>query len=81
MAASIKNEIGVLIRRHRVKQGLTLERLAEEADISLRFLQSIEAGEKGCSLETTFKLAHALKTTPDVFLMPVWKDWLKEQGK
>jgi transcriptional regulator with XRE-family HTH domain len=71
--------IGEAIRRERIKKGLTQEELSEKAAISSRFLQKIEAGTNAPSFLTLFKLAHALKTTPDIFLTPVWKDWLKSK--
>jgi len=44
---------------------LTQEKFAEEADISRRFLQEIEAGEKAPTIKTAAKLRTALNCSWD----------------
>jgi transcriptional regulator with XRE-family HTH domain len=52
--------LGKNINRLRNQAGLTQEKLAETSDLSLRFIQEIEAGEKSPSVETLAKIRHSL---------------------
>ena len=47
---------GANVRRERVAAGLTQERLAERADLNIRTLQSIEAGELNVLVTTAMRL-------------------------
>jgi transcriptional regulator with XRE-family HTH domain len=51
---------GANIRKERKKQGLTIEHLAEKADIGENFLGKIERGEGFPSLPTAVNIAFAL---------------------
>ena len=51
---------GSNVRRERVAAGLTQERLAEKADLNIRTLQSIEAGELNVLVTTAMRLQRAL---------------------
>ena len=73
----IKKTIGENVRRLRTQKSLTQDQLSFEAGITLRFLQEIEAGKKGASLNTIFKLSKALETAPEKLIAPAWKAWLK----
>ena len=57
------------IRRLRSEAGLTQEALADQADISTRYLQQIEAAEFGTSLAVLIRIRRALDcnwgTLPD----------------
>jgi transcriptional regulator with XRE-family HTH domain len=53
--------LGANVRRERVAAGLTQERLAELAELNIRTLQSIEAGELNVLVTTTMRLRLALK--------------------
>jgi DNA-binding XRE family transcriptional regulator len=46
--------------RERVAAGLTQERLAEKADLNIRTLQSIEAGELNVLVTTAMRLQKAM---------------------
>ena len=48
------------MRRERVAVGLTQERLAEKADLNIRTLQSIEAGELNVLVTTAMRLQKAM---------------------
>lgn len=63
-----KYEIGQRVLRLRHEQGYSREALAKKANISPRFLASIEHGLKGMSSSTIIKLASALHTTTDSLL-------------
>ena len=52
--------VGKRVREERLKRGLTIEELADMADIHYTFLGYIELGKKKASLETIRKLANAL---------------------
>jgi transcriptional regulator with XRE-family HTH domain len=51
---------GANVRRERVATGLTQEKLAEKADLNIRTLQSIEAGQLNILVTTTMRLQEAL---------------------
>ena len=75
----IKLEFGKALRQRRTQRKMTLEQAALEADVSMRFLQDLEAGNKMPSVRTVFRLARALGTTPSALLKPAWEVWLAEQ--
>lgn len=54
-------KFGANLRRERVKASLTQEQLSELADLNIRSLQRIEAGENNVLVTTTVKLLKALK--------------------
>ena len=58
-------EIGNRILQLRKAQGLTRERLAEKAEISVQFLADIEKGRKSMTVTTLRMLASALLVTTD----------------
>ena len=51
------------IKGLRIHQGYTVEQLAEEANISTKFLYEIEAGRKGFSANVLYKISKALNVT------------------
>lgn len=51
---------GLVIRRARKGQGLTLSALAARSGLSQSFLSDVENGKRGVGLETWFRLACAL---------------------
>lgn len=58
--ADIK-KLGANVRRERTAKNLTQEQLAERADLHLRSLQKIEAGEINLLFTTVRRLKRALK--------------------
>lgn len=52
--------IGGSIRKSRQEKGLTQEKLAEAAGISLKMVQKLEGGQKGFRMETIIRVAQAL---------------------
>ena len=58
-------ETGARILQTRKERGLTRERLAEMADISVQFLADIERGAKSMTVSTLRKLCFALNVTTD----------------
>lgn len=61
MQKSIYDVVGEKVREERKKAGLTMEQLAELAQISTSFLAYIETKGRKASLETIQKLAQALR--------------------
>ena len=61
--------LGRSLVRLRMERGMTQETLAEKADISHRYLQSLEAGQKQPSINVVVQLRTALKCS--------WDDLLK----
>jgi transcriptional regulator with XRE-family HTH domain len=56
------------LKRLRTKAGLSQEELAERAEITARYLQSIEAGSFGASLAVLIRLRRALGCSWNRFL-------------
>ena len=63
------NLIGDRIKKRRNLLGLTQEQVAERVDISNQHMSNIERAKSIPSTETIMKLAAALDTTPDEFLV------------
>ena len=55
-----KELLGKRVRGLRKKKGLTQERLAEKADVDVKFLGDVERGKANVSILTLEKLANAL---------------------
>ena len=54
----------LLIRRHRMACGLTLDQLAEQIDTTRQHLQRMETGKRSVSIEWLMKIAHVLGVPP-----------------
>jgi len=78
---TIKIKLAAIIKAERKKAGYSQEQLSAKAEISNRFYQAIEATEKQPSVNTVFKLAQALELDYSALLAPVWKEWLRHEGK
>lgn len=61
--------IGRRVRDFRMERGLTQEKLAEEADLSIPYVSHIERGKKKASISTFIRLASALGVTVDTLLL------------
>lgn len=72
--------IGVRIKKRRKSLNLTQEQIAERVDISNQHMSNIERAKSIPSTETIMKLAAALDTTPDEFLVGSGK-WPGEEWK
>jgi DNA-binding XRE family transcriptional regulator len=59
IAAQLK-AFGANVRRERVAAALTQERLAEKADLNIRTLQSVEAGQLNVLVTTAMRLQRAM---------------------
>ena len=65
-------QLGDSIRRERVTKGMTQQQLAEFADLNIRNVQRIEAGEIDVLLSTIARIKKALSCSWET-LIP--KDW------
>lgn len=57
---SLQEYIGKSVRARRILKGLTMEQLAEEADLDDTFIGEVERGMSNISVLTLFKLAAGL---------------------
>jgi transcriptional regulator with XRE-family HTH domain len=62
--------IAANLRRRRTELKMTQERLAEAADLDLRFLQRVERAQMNLSIGTLAALAKALRLHPATLLRP-----------
>ncbi|MGA9776679.1 MAG: helix-turn-helix domain-containing protein [Limisphaerales bacterium] len=62
-AGNHREIVGKNIRTWRTKAGLTLEKLAEKAEMSWPYLSEIERGRENISLDKLARLARALNVT------------------
>jgi transcriptional regulator with XRE-family HTH domain len=64
----LRTRFGKNVSKLRYGRGLSQEQLAEKVDVSVRYVQSIEAGEYWPSLPTLSLLKKALKCSWDELL-------------
>lgn len=64
------NTFGKVIKLMRLNKEMTQQELAEEADLSIRYVIAIEKGEKNPTLDVLYSLAKALDTSPSM----IWKE-------
>lgn len=67
-----RRQLGANVRRWRTRRGWTQDQLAEEANISAKFVGEVERGEDNPSLETLWALICALRID--------WRDLLDEES-
>ena len=60
MRASIQLAFGQILRKYRLQQKLSQEKLAELANLDRTYISQIERGLKSPSIPTTLAIAHAL---------------------
>lgn len=65
---SFYNDAGARIRRLREMNRYTREELAEDANISPKFLYEIETGQKGFSADTLYRISRALSVSCEYIL-------------
>lgn len=68
------DKIGENVRKIRMEKGLTQERLAEEAELSLTSVQKMETGQSGARLETLIRIALVLGASLDILTGITEKD-------
>lgn len=60
MADSFDAQVGRNIRTYRRKRGISQEKLAQRADLTLSFIGVVERGRKGLSAKSVYAIARAL---------------------
>lgn len=70
MAESLKAVLGARVRDLRRSRGLTQEKLAEQLDVTPRYLAGIERGERNLTLDSVDALAAQLGVAAAVLLDP-----------
>lgn len=60
MPASLRSQLGEVLRSVRLERGLTQEQLAEQLGMTPRYLAAIERGERNLGLDTVDALAEHL---------------------
>lgn len=75
----IKVTVGTEVWRLRQQAKLSQEELSIQSDVTLSFVKSIELGHGQPTVTTLFKLAKALRVTPDRLIMPCWQLWEKKE--
>jgi transcriptional regulator with XRE-family HTH domain len=68
ISRSYLKHFGANLRRERSARGITQEKLAEWADLNIRTLQKIEAGQTNVLVTTAKRLRDALGATWDSLL-------------
>ncbi|GBR76985.1 helix-turn-helix XRE-family transcriptional regulators [Candidatus Termititenax persephonae] len=64
MGDPLLSHIGNTVRALRKKQGMSMEYLADRADIHLTYLAQIEKGQRNLSIKTLWQIAAALNIKP-----------------
>lgn len=62
--------LGENMKKYRVEEKLTQEKLAALTGLSVQYVGNIERGNATASLETVMKICEALKITPNHLLIP-----------
>ena len=71
MSVSLKAVMGARVRDIRRSRGLTQERLAEDLEVSPRYLAGIERGERNLTLDSVDVLAGQLGVDSLTLLSPL----------
>ncbi len=81
MRNEIKKSFGKSLFQMRHSAKYTLEGLSNKANLTLRYIQDVEAGNKLPSILTLIKICNALDITPNDILLPVISEYknLKEK--
>lgn len=67
----IRQEIGDVLRSHRLRQGQTLRQVAARASVALGYLSEVERGQKEVSSEILASVAEALDLPLSVVMREV----------
>jgi transcriptional regulator with XRE-family HTH domain len=78
LAKSLSIAFGKVLRKLRLKAGLTQEELGLEAGLQRNFISVLELAEKEPSLATAFKVADALAIRPSKLISLVEKELERE---
>ena len=62
-ARDVRKDFGTVVRQHRLRLGLSQERLGERAELHRTYITDVERGARNLSLESIAKLARALQVS------------------
>lgn len=62
----INKELGKIFKEFRLKRKFTQEKIAEELDISVKYISRIENGTGGVKVETLVRYMNILSIPPDI---------------
>ncbi|MGV3009793.1 helix-turn-helix domain-containing protein [Streptococcus thoraltensis] len=68
--SNLSRDIGRLIRHYRLEKGWTQQELAEQAELSLPYINFLENNKRSVSLETLLNILHVLEISPSDFFYP-----------
>lgn len=66
--------VGENVRRERLAQGMSQEKLAEALGVTFQQVQKYEKGANRIAVSTLFRMAQAFKVQPDIFFRLVAED-------
>lgn len=75
------NHFGLLLKAARLEMGYTEKMLAEQIDVSSRFIYLLESGEKNPSMVTLIKLVRVLNINPVTIFYPEYLDKNSQEGE
>ncbi len=75
-----KYPFGIVVRKRRLQQGLTQEALAEQAGLSLRWIQFLESGAQQPSITSFLRLADGLECEAGLLIRDFQAVW-REAGR
>jgi len=79
--SDIYTSIGRRVREERTLRGLSIEKLAELAEVTPSFLGLIERGERKLSVHTLDKITKALQAQPNELMQPQNKNAARWERK
>lgn len=71
MTDKIQTVFGKVLRKYRLQQKLSQEKLAELADLDRTYISQIERGLKSPSIKSLLALAHALQVKAHILMIEV----------
>lgn len=78
---TLLSNLGSNIRGYRKRKGLTIDELAEVAELSGKYLQGVEVGVRNISIKNLNKIAVALEISPETLLNIETKSLEKKDEK
>lgn len=74
-ADEVLRDLGRRVAELRAARGLTQERFAEEADVTVQYLQRVERGRENLTVRSLVRLAVLLRVSiTDLFAMPAQRE-------
>lgn len=70
-SSDLKKEFGAELKRRRIENGISQERLAELADLHRTYISAVESGKRNLTLESIQRLAQALGASVGSFFASV----------